>query len=68
MAAWKKMIANVIRISYIVIMFIFDASTLILLARADLLDSLLDDYPGTIAVPEDVEHECTGSPLRLMEF
>ena len=45
-------------------MLIFDASTLILLARGELLDSLLDDYPGTIAVPEAVEHECTIPPLR----
>ncbi len=45
-------------------MFIFDASTLVLLGRADLLDLLLDDYPATIAVPEAVEHECTQSSLR----
>lgn len=45
-------------------MFIFDSSTLILLAKADLLDHLLDDYPSTIAVPEAVEHECLVPPLR----
>lgn len=45
-------------------MLIFDASTLILLARADLLESLLDDYPDVIAIPEAVEHECLVPPLR----
>lgn len=45
-------------------MLIFDASTLILLARADLLDSLLDDYPDPIAIPAAVEHECVAPPIR----
>lgn len=60
----KGLLACVIQLSYIVTMLIFDASTLILLARADLLDSLLDDYPNTIAIPEAVEHECLVPPLR----
>lgn len=45
-------------------MLIFDASTLILLAKTELLDSLLDDYPGTVAIPEAVENECTIPPLH----
>lgn len=45
-------------------MLIFDSSTLILLAKADLLDHLLDDYPSPIAIPEAVEHECLVPPLR----
>jgi predicted nucleic acid-binding protein len=38
---------------------IFDASTLILLAKAELLDLFLDDFPDTPLVPGAVEAEAT---------
>jgi predicted nucleic acid-binding protein len=60
----EKTIVDVRQLSYIVMMLICDSSTLILLAKVELLDYLLDDYPGTIAVPEAVEHECLVPPLR----
>lgn len=37
---------------------VFDASTLILLARAELLDAFLEDYQGTVLIPSAVETEC----------
>lgn len=41
-------------------MLVFDASTLILLAKSDLLDLFLNDFRGTVLLPEAVELECTG--------
>ncbi len=38
-------------------MVIFDASTLILLTRAGVLDVFLDDYQGEILIPEKVRSE-----------
>ena len=38
---------------------IFDSSTLILLAKAELLDLFLDDFPGTPLIPRAVEEEST---------
>jgi predicted nucleic acid-binding protein len=43
---------------------IFDASTLILLAKAELLDIFLDDFKGAALLPEAVEAECV-SQQRL---
>jgi predicted nucleic acid-binding protein len=43
---------------------IFDASTLILLAKAELLDIFLDDFQGTPLVPKAVELESTHDPSR----
>lgn len=40
-------------------MLIFDASTLILLAKSDLLDVFLDDFQGIVLVPRAVEVEAT---------
>jgi predicted nucleic acid-binding protein len=40
---------------------VFDASTLILLAKAELLDIFLDDYEGTPLVPGAVAVESTAS-------
>jgi predicted nucleic acid-binding protein len=39
---------------------VFDASTLCLLAKSDLLDLFLDDFRGTLLLPGAVELECTG--------
>jgi predicted nucleic acid-binding protein len=43
---------------------IFDASTLILLAKVDLLDIFLEDFEGTPVLPAAVEKECTAAPGR----
>lgn len=45
-------------------MLIFDASTLILLAKAELLDIFLDDFQGAALLPQVVEAECVGSQPR----
>lgn len=39
-------------------MLVFDSSTLILLAKSDMLSLLLDSYPGDVLIPEEVEREC----------
>ncbi len=39
-------------------MIVFDASTLILLARADFLDAILDAHQGEVTIPKAVEAEC----------
>ena len=39
---------------------VFDSSTLILLARAELLDAFLEDYQGPVLIPAAVEAECVG--------
>jgi predicted nucleic acid-binding protein len=43
---------------------VFDASTLILLAKSDLLDLFLNDFPGVPLMPGAVEAESTGYPDR----
>lgn len=45
-------------------MLIFDASTLILLAKAELLDLFLDDFQGTPLVPGAIEAEAAHDPNR----
>lgn len=45
-------------------MLIFDASTLILLAKAEFLDIFLDDFKGTPLIPKAVESESTHDPNR----
>jgi predicted nucleic acid-binding protein len=45
-------------------MIVFDASTLILLAKANLLDIVLHDSPGDITIPQAVETECVVLPSR----
>ena len=49
-------------------MLVFDASTLILLAKSELLDIFLDDYEGTPLIPGAVAAESTASsrPDALM--
>jgi predicted nucleic acid-binding protein len=43
---------------------IFDSSTLILLAKAELLDVFLDDFEGRPLLPRAVEAESTAAPGR----
>ena len=45
-------------------MLIFDASTLILLAKVELLDLFLDDFQGVPILPGAVVTESTGEPRR----
>ena len=46
-------------------MIIFDASTLILIAKAELLDLFLATVSLPVAVPGEVEKECCGSKKTL---
>jgi len=39
-------------------MLIFDASTLILLAKTELLEMFLDSFAGEVLIPVEVEREC----------
>lgn len=50
-------IDNVMRMYYICIMIIFDASTLILLARTDLLELFLSTFQGKVSIPKKVKSE-----------
>lgn len=38
-------------------MIVFDASTLILLAKTDLLELFISNYPGQVLIPEEVRSE-----------
>ena len=55
----------ILRLSYCVIMFIFDASTLILIAKAELLGPLLASIELEVAIPPQVERECCGVKRTL---
>jgi len=46
-------------------MIVFDASTLILIAKAELLDLFLANVSAPVAVPAEVERECCGSKKAL---
>jgi len=46
-------------------MIVFDASTLILIAKAELLDLFLASVNLPVAVPNEVEKECCGSKKTL---
>jgi len=46
-------------------MIVFDASTLILIAKAELLDLFLASVILPVAVPNEVEKECCGSKKTL---
>jgi predicted nucleic acid-binding protein len=48
----------ILHLSHIVIMFIFDASTLILIAKTEILDPFLRDVGLDVAIPLEVEKEC----------
>jgi predicted nucleic acid-binding protein len=49
-------------------MLIFDASTLILLARIELMETFLANASMGIAVPKEVEKECCGAKKTLDAF
>jgi predicted nucleic acid-binding protein len=51
--------------SYFVIMIAFDASTLILIAKAELLDLFLAHVKVPVAIPSEVQRECCGSKKGL---
>ena len=46
-------------------MIVFDASTLILIAKADLLDLFLANAGVAVAIPAEVARECCGSKKAL---
>ena len=39
-------------------MIVFDSSTLILLAKVEILDDFLNDYNGEVIIPYEVKEEC----------
>lgn len=51
------MLTNVIQVSYNQNMIIFDASTLILLAKIDMLELFTSIYVGEILIPDEVKKE-----------
>jgi predicted nucleic acid-binding protein len=51
--------------SYFVIMIVLDASTLILIAKAELLDLFLVGVNVPVAIPGEVAKECCGSKKAL---
>ena len=53
------------RLSYFVIMIAFDASTLILIAKIELLDIFLGAIKLKAAIPEEVARECYGAKKTL---
>ncbi len=57
------------QLSYINSMIIFDASTLILLAKIEMLEIFLTNFDGKVAVPEKVREEVlvgSGQDVRLI--
>lgn len=46
-------------------MFVFDSSTLILIAKIELLEIFLDEVAMDVAIPEAVERECCGGKMTL---
>src|SRR3989338_7061293 len=48
---------NVLRLSYNRHMVVFDASTLILLPRTEVLEVLILNFPGQVLIPEKVREE-----------
>jgi predicted nucleic acid-binding protein len=46
-------------------MIVFDGSTLILIAKVELLDLFLANVSIPVAIPEEVERECCGSKKAL---
>jgi hypothetical protein len=51
-------------LSYCVITIVFDAFTLILIAKADLLDLFLTSINVPVAIPGEVEKECCPVPPK----
>jgi predicted nucleic acid-binding protein len=54
-----------VRLSYFVIMLVFDASTLIRIAKVELLDLFLASIELEVAVPVEVARECCGVKKTL---
>lgn len=54
-----------LRMSYCVIMIVFDAATLILITKAELLDPFLGGSKLEVAIPGEVERECCASKRAL---
>ena len=53
-------LTNVMQLSHNNFMIILDASTVILLAKIDLLETFVSNFPGKVLIPEKVEEEiCT---------
>src|ERR1700728_4520150 len=46
-------------------MFVFDSSTLILIAKIELLEIFLDEVAMDVAIPDAVERECCGGKMTL---
>ena len=46
-------------------MLIFDASTLIQLAKTELLEKFLNSFVGEVLIPAEVERECCGAKKSL---
>jgi len=61
---WRAVLVE-LRLSYFVIMIVFDASTLILMAKTELLTSFLAGTEMQVAVPGEVERECCGGKKTL---
>ncbi len=57
-----------LRLSYFVIMIVFDASTLILVTKVELLDLFLASIGLEVAVPAEVARECCGVKKTLDAF
>jgi hypothetical protein len=56
----NTILTNVMQLSYNNFMIILDASTVILLAKIDLLETFVSNFPGKVLIPEKVEGEiCT---------
>lgn len=52
-----KFIDNIIQTSYNFIMTVFDSSTLILLAKIEMLELFISNYRGSILIPEKMRSE-----------
>jgi len=61
---WRARLVE-LRLSYFVIMIIFDASTLILIAKTELLTPFLARTELRVAIPREVERECCSSKKTL---
>ncbi len=61
---WRGALVE-LRLSYFVIMIVFDASTLILMAEIELLTPFLAGMEMQVAIPTEVERECCGDKKTL---
>jgi len=56
-AFYKFILTNVMHLSYHFRMIAFDASTLILLAKINILELFVSNFPGAVLIPEKVREE-----------